>query len=226
MKTTNGSEVVIVGAARTPTGKISSALAGLSAPELGAVAVEAAVARSGIDPASVYEVLMGNVVQAGEGQAPARQAALKAGLPDTVGAAAVNKVCGSGLKAVMLAANGIVAGEAPVFVAGGMESMSQAPYLVPGARQGLRFGHGELLDAVLHDGLWCSFQQWPMGNAAEFIAHHFEITREEMDAFALRSHENAAAATADGRFAEEVAPVTVESRNGRCDRGRADSRDV
>ncbi|MCA9970395.1 MAG: acetyl-CoA C-acetyltransferase [Anaerolineales bacterium] len=207
-------DVVILGAARTPTGKMSGTLASKSAPELGAIAVEAAVSRAGIDPNSVYEVIMGQVVQAGAGQAPARQAALGAGLPNTVGAAAVNKVCGSGLKAVMLAANAIVAGEADVFVAGGMESMSNAPYFVPGARQGLRYGHVEMRDAVLHDGLWCAFQQWPMGNSAEFIARQFEITREEMDAFALRSHEKAAAATADGRFAAEIVPVELKSRKG------------
>lgn len=205
-------DVVILGAARTPTGKMSGTLASLSAPELGAVAVRTAVSRSGIDPHSVYEVIMGQVVQAGAGQAPARQAALGAGLPNTVGAAAVNKVCGSGLKAVMMAANGILAAEADVFVAGGMESMSQAPYLLPGARQGLRYGHTELRDSVLHDGLWCAFQQWPMGNSAEFIARQFEITREEMDMFAFRSHEKAAAATADGRFMAEIAPVEIKSR--------------
>lgn len=207
-------DVVVIGAARTPTGKISSALSSLSAPDLGAVAVETAVSRAGIDPESIYEVIMGNVVQAGEGQAPARQAALRGGLPHTVGAMAVNKVCGSGLKAVMLAANAIIAGEADVFVAGGMESMSQAPYLLPGVRQGLRFGNAPVLDSVLHDGLWCSFRDWPMGNAAEFIARQFEITREEMDAFALRSHERAAEATVNGRFQDEIAPIVIKTRKG------------
>jgi len=193
-------DVVLLGAARTPTGSFSSALLSKSAVELGTIAIEAALSRSGIDPATVYEVLMGNVVQAGAGQAPARQAALGAGLPNTIGATAVNKVCGSGLKAVMIAANSIVAGEAEVFIAGGMESMSNAPYLLPRARQGLRFGNAQLLDSILQDGLWCSFQEWPMGNGAEFIARQFSITRDEMDQFALRSHQKAADATANGRF--------------------------
>ncbi len=207
-------DVLLVGAARTPTGSFSGALLSKSAAELGAIAIEAAVARSGIDPAAVYEVIMGNVVQAGSGQAPARQAALGAGLPDTVGATAVNKVCGSGLKAVMLAANSIVAGEADLFVAGGMESMSNAPYLLPRARQGLRYGNAQLLDAILHDGLWCSFQEWPMGDGAEFIAKQFAVTREEMDQFALRSHQKAADAAANGRFQDEIVPIEIHSRRG------------
>jgi acetyl-CoA C-acetyltransferase len=189
-------------------------LSPVSVTDLGATAVRAAVERSGVDPQSVYEVIMGLVVSAGAGQAPARQAALKGGLPDTVGAAAVNKVCGSGLKAVMMAANGIVAGEADVFVAGGMESMSQAPYLLPKARQGLRYGHGEVKDSLLTDGLWCAFQDWAMGNAAEFIAKQFEVSREEMDEFALQSHDKAAAATAGGRFKAEIVPVEIKGRKG------------
>jgi acetyl-CoA C-acetyltransferase len=213
---------VIVGAARTPVGKFMGALGGLKATELGATAVRAAVERSGVDPASVYEVLMGNVVSAGEGQAPARQAALGGGLPDTVGAAAINKVCGSGLKAVMIAANGIIAGEADVYVAGGMESMSQAPYLLPNARQGLRYGHGQVVDSVLHDGLWCAFEQHPMGNSAEFIARQFEVTREEMDDFAVQSHAKAAAATAAGRFNEEIVPVEIKGRKGQVTRVERD----
>jgi acetyl-CoA C-acetyltransferase len=207
-------DVVLMGAARTPTGSFSSALLSKSATELGAIAVEAALSRSGIDPDSVYEVIMGNVVQAGAGQAPARQAALGAGLPNTVGATAVNKVCGSGLKAVMIAANSITAGEADVFVAGGMESMSNAPYLLPRARQGLRYGNAQLLDSILHDGLWCTFQEWPMGNGAEFIARQFEITRDEMDQFALRCHQKAAEATASGRFQDEIVPIEIRSRKG------------
>ena len=210
----NGKDVVILGAARTPTGKLMGALSSLTGPDLGAIAVEAAVSRSGIDPNSVYEVIMGNVVQAGVGQAPARQAALRGGLPNTVGAAAVNKVCGSGLKAVMMAANAVVAGEADVFVAGGMESMSNAPYLLPKARQGLRFGDAKVLDSLMNDGLWCAFQQWPMGNAAEFIAEQFGITREQMDAFALRSHQLAAEATVNGRFQDEIIPVEIKHRKG------------
>ena len=207
-------EPVILSAARTPTGRLLGALSSLSVTELGAVAVKAAVERSGVAPDSVYEVVMGLVVGAGAGQAPARRAALDAGLPDSVGAAAVNKVCGSGLKAVMTAANGIIAGEADVFVAGGMESMSNAPFLAMGARQGYKFGDVQLKDSLMHDGLWCGFQEWAMGNAAEFIAEEFEVSRQEMDAFALRSHEKAAAATAAGRFEEEIVPVEIKGRRG------------
>jgi acetyl-CoA C-acetyltransferase len=207
-------EAVILSAVRTPVGRFMGGLSPVSVTDLGATAVRAAVERSGVDPQSVYEVIMGLVVSAGAGQAPARQAALKGGLPDTVGAAAVNKVCGSGLKAVMMAANGIVAGEADVFVAGGMESMSQAPYLLPKARQGLRYGHGEVKDSLLTDGLWCAFQDWAMGNAAEFIAKQFEVSREEMDEFALQSHDKAAAATAGGRFKAEIVPVEIKGRKG------------
>lgn len=212
MRTSNDTDIVILGAARTPTGRFNGGLLNKTATDLGAIVVETAVSRSGIDPQSVYEVMMGNVVSAGVGQAPARQAALRGGLPDTVGAVAINKVCGSGLKAVMLAANSITAGEADVFVAGGMESMSNAPYLLPKARQGLRYGDANLKDALLTDGLWCSFQQWPMGNAAEFIARQFEISRAEMDEFALNSHEKAAAATAKGYFQDEIVPIEIKSR--------------
>ncbi|MCB0035448.1 MAG: acetyl-CoA C-acetyltransferase [Anaerolineales bacterium] len=212
--TNNKREAVIVGAARTPVGRFQGGLSSLSATELGAIAVKEALQRSGVDPSTVYEVIMGNVVSAGVGQAPGRQAALGAGLPDTVGAATVNKVCGSGLKAVMMAANGIAAGEADVFVAGGMESMSNAPYLLPKARDGYRYGHGQLTDALLHDGLWCSFQEWPMGNAAEFIGKKFELTREELDKFSLQSHDKAAAATASGKMAAEIVPVEIKSRKG------------
>ena len=208
-------EAVILGAARTPAGKFMGAFGPLSASDLGASAVAAAVERSGVNPDTVYEVLMGNVISAGIGQAPARKAALGAGLPDSVGAAAVNKVCGSGLKTVMLAANAIVAEEAEVFVAGGMESMSRAPYLLPKARKGLYYGHGRMIDSLLQDGLWCSFQEWVMGDAAEFIAKQFEVSREEMDEFALRSHERAAEATASGDFREEIVPVEVKGRKGK-----------
>ena len=208
------SDILIVGAARTAVGKFNGAFSALSATDLGGVAVQTAVSRSGIDPQTIYEVIIGNVVSAGLGQAPARQAAIKGGLPDNVGATTINKVCGSSLKAVMMAANGIVAGEGDVYVAGGMESMTNAPYLLPKVRQGLRYGHGELKDALLHDGLWCAFQDWGMGNAAEFIGKQFEVSRQEMDEFALRSHERAAAATARGDFADEIAPVEVKSRKG------------
>ena len=215
-------EAVILGAARTPTGRLLGSLSKMSVTELGAVAVKAAVERAGIDPQTVYEVLLGLVVQAGAGQAPARRAALGAGLPETVGAAAINKVCGSGLKAVMLAANGIAAGEGDVYVAGGMESMSNAPFLVMNAREGYKFGHGEFTDSLLHDGLWCGFQNWAMGNAAEFIARQFEVTREEMDEFALRSHDRAAAATAAGHFDAEIVPVDIKGRKGRVNRVERD----
>ncbi len=212
MNTSN--DVVILSAARTPTGRFNGGLLRKSATDLGAIAVKAAVARAGIDPGSVYELIMGNVVSAGVGQAPARQAALRGGLPDSIGATTINKVCGSGLKAVMLAANSILAGEADVFVAGGMESMSNAPYLLPQARQGLRYGHAQLKDALLHDGLWCSFQEWPMGNAAEFIARQFAISRAEMDEFSLKSHEKAAAATYAGRFRDEIIPIESKTKRG------------
>ena len=210
-----GREAVILSAARTPAGKFMSALGSVSAPELGAIAVKAALEQSGVDRGSVYEVIMGLVVSAGAGQAPARQAALNSGLPDTIGASAINKVCGSGLKSVMMAANAIAGQEAEVFVAGGMESMSQAPYLLPKARQGLRYGHSEVVDSLLHDGLWCSFQDWVMGNAAEFIAKQFEVSRQEMDDYAFRSHEKAAAATAAGHFRSEIVPVEVRGRKGK-----------
>ena len=216
-------EVVILSGARTPTGRLLGALGGKSATDLGGIAVQAAVDRAGIDGQSVYEVIMGLVVQAGTGQAPARQAALRGGLPDTVGAAAVNKVCGSGLKAVMLAANGILAGEADVYVAGGMESMSNAPFLAHGVRQGQKYGHMALQDSLVSDGLWCAFEDWIMGDAAEFIARQFEVTREEMDAFALRSHERAAQATAEGRFEAEIAPVVLKGRRGETEVRRDES---
>lgn len=209
-----GRDAVILSAARTPIGKFMGVFGEQTAPQLGAVAIRAAVERAGISPSSVYEVIMGNVISAGQGQAPARQAAIGAGLPDSVGAASVNKVCGSGLKAVMLAANAIVANEADVIIAGGMESMSQAPYLLPKARQGLRYGHSQVTDSVLGDGLWCAFQNWAMGSAAEFIAKQFEVTRPEMDEFSVRSHERAAMATVTGQFRSEIAPVPLKGRKG------------
>lgn len=211
-------EVVIVGAARTPIGRFQGGLASLGATALGATAVSAALERAGVDPDTVYEVIMGHVVSAGAGQAPGRQAALGAGLPNSVGASTINKVCGSGLKAVMNAANGITAGEAEVFVAGGMESMSNAPYLLPKARTGYKYGHGALQDALLHDGLWCAFKDWGMGNAAEFIGRKFELDREALDVFSLRSHERAARATAVGEMAAEIVPVEVRGRKGAIQR--------
>ena len=210
----NMQDVVIVGAARTPTGRMGGALSSLTAPQLGGRAIETAVSRANVDPQTIYEVIMGHVVQAGAGQAPARQATLHGGLPPTVGATTINKVCGSGLKAVMLAANAIRSGEGDVFVAGGQESMSNAPYLVHGARDGIRFGHGEFKDSLLTDGLWCAFEDWAMGNAAEFIARQFEVTRAEMDEFALRSHRLAAEATVNGRFADEIVPIEIKGRKG------------
>ncbi len=204
----------ILSGVRTPIGKLNGAYANFPAVDLGAVVIREAVSRAGIEAASVDEVLMGNVLQAGEGQAPARQAAIHAGLPTSVGATTVNKVCGSALKAVMLGAQAIGAGDAELIVAGGMENMTLAPYLLPGARQGLRLGHAQLLDAAVHDGLWCSLENQHMGNSAEFIAREFEISRDEQDEFALRSHRRAVAAWAAGEFNAEVVPVTLPGRKG------------
>ncbi len=212
--TSHAREPVIVSAARTPIGRFQGTLAPLSAPELGAVAIRAAVERAGIDPAMVEEVLMGNVVQAGVGQAPARQAAIKAGLPPTVGATTVNKVCGSGLKAVMLAAAMITVGDGDIFVAGGMESMNNGPYMLKQARFGYRLGDGKLVDATVHDGLWCPFQDWHMGNAAEWIAREYGLTRQELDEYAYGSHMKAIAAIDAGRFKEEIVPVQVPQPKG------------
>ena len=207
-------EAVILSAARTAVGKFQGGLSNIPAVKLGAVAVKVAVERAGIDPKEIEEVLMGNVVQAGNGQAPARQAAIFAGLPATVGATAVNKVCGSGLKAAMMAAQAVRAGDADLFVAGGMESMSRAPYLVNGRSGELKFGNQSLTDALLNDGLWDPFENWGMGNAAEFIADEYEVTREAMDEFALRSHLKAVEAQEAGRFKLEIAPVQVPGRKG------------
>src|SRR5690349_17776235 len=205
---------VIVGATRTPTGKFLGGLASFTAPQLGAIAIQEAVRRSGIDPATLEEVIMGNVVSAGIGQAPARQAALHAGLPDELPAVTINKVCGSGLKAVMLAAQAIRAGDAQAFVAGGMESMSNAPYLLPKARTGYRMGDGKLVDSVVHDGLWCAFENIHMGSEAEIIAEKFGVTREEQDQYSFHSHKKAAEATASGRFKDEIVPIEVKSKKG------------
>src|SRR5438128_12193995 len=191
---------VIVGAARTPTGKFLGGLASFTAPQLGAIVIKEAVRRSGIAADALDEVIMGNVVSAGVGQAPARQAAIHAGLPEDLPAFTVNKVCGSGLKAVMLAAQAIRAGDAQAFVAGGMESMSNAPYLLTQARTGYRMGDGTLVDAVVHDGLWCAFEGIHMGSEAEIIAEQVRVTRQEQDQYALLSHQKAAAATTAGRF--------------------------
>ncbi len=203
---------VIVGAARTPTGRFLGNLASFTAPQLGAIAIKEAVRRSGIPVDAIDEVIMGNVVSAGIGQAPARQAAIFAELPDDIPAFTVNKVCGSGLKAVMLAAQSIRAGDEQAFVAGGMESMSNAPYLLKQARTGYRMGNGAIIDAVVNDGLWCAFEDIHMGNEAEIIAEKFCVTRDEQDQFALQSHQRAAAATAAGRFKEEIVPIQVKQK--------------
>ena len=205
---------VLIGAARTPTGKFLGGLSTFTAPQLGAIAIKEAVRRSGIDTQAIEEVIMGNVVSAGIGQAPARQAALLAGLSDDVPAFTINKVCGSGLKAIMLAAQAIRAGDAQILVAGGMESMSNAPYLLPKARTGYRMGDGKIIDSVVNDGLWCAFENIHMGNEAEIIAEKFCVTRDEQDHFALQSHPKAAAATAAGRFKDEIVPVEVKQKKG------------
>ncbi len=207
-------DAVIVSAVRTPTGKFLGGLKDLSATDLGALVVREAVRRAGIDPASVDECIMGNVVSAGVGQAPARQAALRGGLADHVAALTINKVCGSGLKAVMLAQQAIATGDIEVAVAGGMESMSNAPYLLPGAREGLRMGNAQLVDSMVSDGLWCSFEQCHMGNAGELIATEYNIGRAAQDEFAFNSHRKAADAAAAGRFTAEILPVTIPQKKG------------
>ena len=206
-------ESVIVSAVRTPTGKFLGALKALTAPQLGALVVAEAVRRSGIEPGVVDECIMGNVVSAGLGQNPARQAALRGGLADHVAALTVNKVCGSGLKAVMLADQGIRVGDIDIAVAGGMESMSNCPYLLPRVREGLKMGNGELLDAMIADGLWCAFEQCHMGNAGEVVAEHYDVSRRAQDEYAALSHQKAAAATAAGLFADEILPVSIPQKN-------------
>lgn len=205
---------VIVGAARTPIGRFLGGLAPLSAPELGAIAIRAAVERSGIDPNAIEEVILGNVISAGLGQAPARQAAMRGGVPETAGAMTVSRVCGSGLQAVMLAAQAIRAGDAQVVVAGGMESMSNAPFYLRGHRGGVKFGNQELVDGLIHDGLWCAFDQCHMGGHAEYTAWKAEITRLEADEFSLASHRKAIAAIDAGKFKAEIVPVEIAGRKG------------
>ncbi len=207
-------EIVLLGAARTPIGRFMGALASVPAPTLGAIAIREVLCRAQLGDTLPDEVLMGSVIQAGQGQAPARQAALQAGLPVTVGATTVNKVCGSGLKTVMMAAQAIRAGDARLIVAGGMENMSLGPYLLRQARSGYRLGNGELVDATIYDGLWCSFQNQHMGLAAEWIARQYGLTRGELDAYALRSHERAVAAQDRGDFRAEIVPVEVLQRKG------------
>src|SRR5689334_2511000 len=208
------SEPVIVSAVRTPTGRFQGSLKGFTAPQLGALVVAEAVRRAGIDPEVVDECIMGNVVAAGEGQNPARQAALRGGLPDHVAAMTINKVCGSGLKAVMLADQGIRVGDIDIAVAGGMESMSNCPYLMPRVREGLRMGNGEIVDSMINDGLWCAFENVHMGNAGEVVAERYCVARREQDDYAARSHQKAAAAMAAGRFRDEIVPISVPVVSG------------
>ncbi len=204
-------DAFLLSGVRTPIGKYLGALTDLSAPQLGAVAVAEALRRAKAPVAQVDEVIFGNVLQAGVGQNPARQAALQAGLPDTIAAVTVNKVCGSGLKAVMLAAQAIRAGDADLIVAGGMESMSRAPYLLFGARSGWKYGDQKAVDAMIHDGLWCAFENWHMGEAAEHIAAKCGVSRADQDRFAAQSHQRAAAAWDKGHFNAETIPVAIGS---------------
>jgi acetyl-CoA C-acetyltransferase len=208
------SDVFILSAARTPIGKFGGGLSTVPATDLGATAIRAAVERSGIAPEKVDEAIIGQVIQAGAGQAPARQAALKGGLPEGVSATTINKVCGSGMKAVMLGAASIRAGDASVIVAGGMENMNLGPYLLPGARAGYRLGNAELVDSTVHDGLWCATCDVHMGVHAERVAAKHDITRQAQDEFALRSHQRALAAMEAGFFRDEIVPVIVEGKKG------------
>lgn len=207
-------ESVIVSAVRTPTGKFLGALKGFTATELGALAVAEAVRRAGIDPRIVDECIMGNVVSAGLGQNPARQAALHGGLPDHVAALTINKVCGSGLKAVMIADQAIRAGDTDIAVAGGMESMSNCPYLLSGVRDGLRMGNGTMVDSMINDGLWCAFEQCHMGHSGEVVAEHYQVGRPAQDDYAARSHQKAARATAEGAFTDEILPIAIPQKRG------------
>ena len=208
-------EAVILSAVRTPIGRFQGGLSSVPATKLGAVVVKEAVERAGIEKKEeIDEVFMGMVVPAGQGQAPARQAAIFSGLPPTVSATTFNKVCGSGLKTAMLASQAIKAGDGGLFVAGGMESMTRAPYLVPGRTGEMRYGHVELKDSLLNDGLWDPFEDWAMGNAADFIAEEYEVTREAMDRFALESQQKAVAAIQGGKFKDEIVPVEVPGRKG------------
>jgi acetyl-CoA C-acetyltransferase len=208
-------DVFILSAVRTPIGKFLGELSELPAPKLGAIAVAEAMKRAGAKPEQIDEVILGNVVQAGVGQAPARQAALAAGLPDTITAFTVNKVCGSGLKAVMLAAQSIKAGDAELIVAGGMESMSNAPHLLMGSRKGYKYGDQTMVDSLIRDGLWCPFENCAMGDSADYIAGKCGVSRAEQDRFAAQSHQRAAAAWQRGDFAPEIVPVTLAASGGR-----------
>ncbi|HYR76743.1 MAG TPA: acetyl-CoA C-acetyltransferase [Pyrinomonadaceae bacterium] len=207
-------EAVIISAVRTPVGKFLGALKSFKATDLGAIVVREAVKRAGVAPADVDEVIMGCVIQAGLGQNPARQAALRGGLPDTVSAVTVNKVCGSGLKAVMMAAQGVQLGDTEIVVAGGMESMSNAPYLLPKAREGYRLGHGAIVDSVINDGLWCAFDDQHMGCTGEVVSERFQVSRQEQDEYSLNSHRKAAAAIKSGKFKEEIVSVEIPQKKG------------
>jgi acetyl-CoA C-acetyltransferase len=207
-------QAVIISAVRTPVGKFLGALKSFKATELGAIVVREAVERAGVSPEDVDEVIMGCVIQAGLGQNPARQAALHGGLPNTVAAVTVNKVCGSGLKAIMMAAQGVQLGDTEIVVAGGMESMSNAPYLMPKAREGYRLGNGTLVDTVINDGLWCAFDDQHMGCTGEVVSERFHVTREEQDEYALNSHRKASAAIKAGRFRDEIVPIEIKQRKG------------
>ena len=203
-------DVVILSATRTPRGAFQGALAGVPAPRLGATAIRGALARAGVAPGDVTDVFMGNVLQAGVGQAPARQAAIYAGLPAATRCVTVHKVCGSALEAIILGSRALQAGDAEIVVAGGMENMSAAPYLLPKAREGFRLGHQQVVDAMIHDGLWDPYNNLHMGSCAELCAKHYEFTREQQDAYAMESFRRANAAQQDGRFAEEITPVEIE----------------
>ena len=205
---------VIISAVRTPVGKLLGALKNFKATDLGAIVVREAVKRAGVKPEDVDEVIMGCVIQAGLGQNPARQAALRGGLPDTVSAVTVNKVCGSGLKAVMMAAQGVQLGDTEVVVAGGMESMSNAPYLLPKGREGYRLGNGKILDSIIQDGLWCAFDDQHMGCTGEVVSERFNVSRAEQDEYAVNSHRKAVAAIKAGRFRDEIVPVEIPQKKG------------
>jgi acetyl-CoA C-acetyltransferase len=208
----NRNDVVIIDAVRTPIGAFNGILASITAPRLGSIVIKEVIDRSGVKPDQIDEVIMGNVLTAGEGQAPARQAAIYAGLPTSVGCLTINKVCGSGLKAVILAAQAIALGDADIIVAGGMESMSNVPYYLPNARFGLRMGHNKILDGMIHDGLWDIYNDFHMGNAAEMCARECKIPRESQDEFAVLSYQRAIKAQEAGWFSDEIIPVTVKSR--------------
>src|ERR671912_2690318 len=207
-------EAVIISAVRTPTGKFQGALKGFSATDLGAMVVRESVRRARVAPEDVDEVIMGCVIQAGLGQNPARQAALHGGIPFGVSAVTINKVCGSGLKSVMMAAQGIQLGDTEIVVAGGMESMSNAPYLIPKAREGYRLGNGELIDAMINDGLWCAFENYHMGNTGEVVADRYQVTRDYQDEYALNSHRKAAEAIKAGKFKDEILAVEIPQKKG------------